>query len=292
MPDDDSSASSASSASSSSSSQGDDNPTSTKRPRTEQTPTSRTGPATAAPLEIAAPASSADSQRRSAVKSSRKIIVLLDQAKLETVKNRRGDYELINCDDHREICKRKLKIDPREFRPDICHQELLALIDSPLNKAGRLKVYVRTSKNVLFEVAPSVRIPRTYRRFSGLMVQLLHKLKIKAGKTSETLMNVIKNPFSQHLPAGTRVYGMSSQGTLYSPFALANEVLPEDDVSRGNSTPLPPICFIIGAMATGHVTLEDHPYIEHMISVSEYPLSGAAAISRILGGIEHRWGIV
>jgi rRNA small subunit pseudouridine methyltransferase Nep1 len=45
-------------------------------------------------------------------------------------------------------------------------------------------------------------------------------------------------------------------------------------------------------MATGHITVEDHPYIEKMISVSEYPLSGAAAISRILGGIENHWGIV
>jgi rRNA small subunit pseudouridine methyltransferase Nep1 len=55
---------------------------------------------------------------------------------------------------------------------------------------------------------------------------------------------------------------------------------------------LPPVCFVIGAMATGHVSMEDHPYIEKMISVSEYPLSGAAAISRILSGIENHWGIV
>jgi rRNA small subunit pseudouridine methyltransferase Nep1 len=45
-------------------------------------------------------------------------------------------------------------------------------------------------------------------------------------------------------------------------------------------------------MSSGHITMEDHPYIEEMISVSEYPLSGAAAISRILGGIEEHFGIV
>lgn len=69
---------------------------------------------------------------------SNRLIVLLDQAKLETIKNRRGNYELLNCDDHRELCKKKLKKDPKEFRPDICHQELLALLDSPLNKSGNL----------------------------------------------------------------------------------------------------------------------------------------------------------
>ena len=52
------------------------------------------------------------------------------------------------------------------------------------------------------------------------------------------------------------------------------------------------ICFIIGAMAAGNVTVEDHPYIEDMFSISGYPLSGACAIARLLGGIEQHWGIV
>jgi len=166
---------------------------------------------------------------------------------------------------------------------------MLALLDSPLNKAGCLQVYIKTCKNVLIEINPSIRIPRTYKRFSGLIVQLLHKMKIKAGGSSETLMKVIKNPFSQHLPAGTRVFGMSCQGTLYSPNALAAALVPPDPSAASGA---PPVCFIVGAMATGHVTVEDHPYIEKMFSVSEYPLSGAAAISRILGGIENYWGIV
>jgi hypothetical protein len=38
-----------------------------------------------------------------------------------------------------------------------------------LNKAGLLQVYVQTAKGVLIEINPSVRIPRTFKRFSGLM---------------------------------------------------------------------------------------------------------------------------
>jgi hypothetical protein len=41
---------------------------------------------------------------------------------------------------------------------------------------------------VLIEVNPKVRIPRTYKRFSGLMVQLLHKLKIRSATNSEVLL--------------------------------------------------------------------------------------------------------
>ena len=43
------------------------------------------------------------------------------------------------------------------------------LLDSPLNKAGLLQIYIHTAKNVLIEVNPKCRIPRTFKRFSGLM---------------------------------------------------------------------------------------------------------------------------
>jgi rRNA small subunit pseudouridine methyltransferase Nep1 len=216
------------------------------------------------------------------------LIVLLDQASLETVRNRRGLYELLNCDDHREICKKKLKKNPNDYRPDILHQELLALLDSPINKAGFLKIYIATKEKVLIEVNPSIRIPRTFKRFAGLMVQLLHKMKIKAGNDSTTLLKVIKNPFSQHLPPGTRCYGFEVEGTVYSPIALAKTIVPL--VPTNNNTP--PTCLIVGAMSTGNITIEDHPYIEKMLSISSYPLSGASALSRVMVGIEHHWGIV
>ena len=44
----------------------------------------------------------------------------------------------------------------------------MAVLDSPLNKSGRMKLYVQTEKNVLIEVNPKCRIPRTFKRFSGL----------------------------------------------------------------------------------------------------------------------------
>ena len=90
-------------------------------------------------------------------------------------------------------------------------QCLLTLLDSPLNKAGLLQVYIHTAKGVLIEVNPHVRIPRTFKRFSGLMgtfcafsvcgrktdvhdraVQLLHKLSIRGVNGPEKLLKVIK----------------------------------------------------------------------------------------------------
>jgi rRNA small subunit pseudouridine methyltransferase Nep1 len=252
-----------------------------KKARTEKDATATKSRLTTTPLEVA------DSNNDKVKPKSQPIIVLLDQATIETVKNKRGVYELLNCDDHRDLCKKKLKKDPNNYRPDILHQEMLALLDSPLNKAGMLRIYIKSEQNVLIEVNPSIRIPRTYKRFAGLMVQLLHKLKIKAGTESTTLLKVIKNPFQQYLPAGTHTYGIECEGTLYSPVSMAQDLLP--------ATPdegVPPVCFIVGAMSTGNVTIEDHPYIEKMLSISSYPLSGASALSRITAGIEHHWNIV
>lgn len=69
-------------------------------------------------------------------------------------------------------------------------QALLSLLDSPLNKAGLLQVcvaapavgasgpdgansprqvYIQTTTNVCIEVSPHIRVPRTYKRFAGLM---------------------------------------------------------------------------------------------------------------------------
>lgn len=43
------------------------------------------------------------------------------------------------------------------------------LFDSPLNRAGLLQVYIHTENNVLIEINPQTRIPRTFKRFAGLM---------------------------------------------------------------------------------------------------------------------------
>ena len=65
-------------------------------------------------------------------------------------------YGLLNVDDHANIL-RKLGRDFSTARPDITHQSLLMLLDSPLNRAGLLQVYIRTSQNVLIEVNPQIR---------------------------------------------------------------------------------------------------------------------------------------
>jgi rRNA small subunit pseudouridine methyltransferase Nep1 len=51
---------------------------------------------------------------------------------------KKDTHILLNGDDHADYIIKKLHKDPADFRPDIAHQSLLTLMDSPLNKSGKL----------------------------------------------------------------------------------------------------------------------------------------------------------
>ena len=205
-------------------------------------------------------------------------IFVLECATLETGKVGKG-FAILNCDDHANFIRRHGK-QPGDYRPDICHQALLAILDSPLNKAGKVKaVYVTTQKNVLFKVSPKTRVPRTFKRFCGLMVQLLQKLSIRSSNGPEKLMQVVKQPVTKYFPAGARRVGFSFSAPEVKKLPEYVASLP-DDV---------PVVFTVGAMAHGKV---DVAYTDDFISVSQYPLSAACCIGRICNALEQKFDIV
>eukprot|EP01095_Lingulamoeba_sp_RSL-Kostka_P017921 TRINITY_DN95_c0_g1_i1.p1 TRINITY_DN95_c0_g1~~TRINITY_DN95_c0_g1_i1.p1 ORF type:complete len:226 (-),score=73.31 TRINITY_DN95_c0_g1_i1:280-957(-) len=205
-----------------------------------------------------------------------KLIVILESANLETVK-RRDRFQLLNCDDHWNIIKKNGK-SPNECRPDITHQCLLTLLDSPLNKAGYLQVYIHTAKNVLIEINPRTRIPRTFKRFSGLMVQLLFKMSIRASDGNEKLLKVIKNPVTDHLPPGSRKIGLSEKGDLIDIDDYVSN-LPEDE----------PVVMAIGAYAHGR---ENVDYVEEEIAISSFNLSASVCCGKVTSAFEKKLGVL
>lgn len=207
---------------------------------------------------------------------SRRVVVVLQQASLETVKTKKG-FELLNCDEHVGL-QRKMNRDPAASRPDITHQLLLALLDSPLNKAGMLQIFIETTKNVLIEVSPATRIPRTFKRFAGLMVQLLHKMKVRAADSSETLLKVIRNPITDHLPVGAPIFGLEAGARLVDPLELPALV------PNGK-----PVVFVVGAMSHGDI---DADFIQATYCISRFPLSAACSVGKLLNAFEHAWGVL
>ncbi|MES1918830.1 18S rRNA pseudouridine methyltransferase [Bonamia ostreae] len=206
-----------------------------------------------------------------------KIHILLLNASLETLKTKNG-FELLDCDAHRSILL-KLKKDPNLFRPDIVHQCLLTLLDSPLNKSEKISIFVSTQKNVLIKINSKTRLPRTFRRFSGLMAQLLHKRKIRAAENKEVkLIQIIKNPITNHLPTNCLKIGTAMSGKLVK----LSEFLPS--LPRNS-----PVLWTIGAMAHGEARAD---FEEKSVSLSEFALSAATALSRICCSYEEFLGIL
>ncbi|KAJ4770394.1 Ribosomal RNA small subunit methyltransferase NEP1 [Rhynchospora pubera] len=210
-------------------------------------------------------------------KKKKGVIFVLEKACLEVGKVGKT-FQILNSDDHSNYL-RKQNRNPADYRPDIIHQALLAIFDSPVTKAGRLQaVYVRTEKGVLFEIKPHVRMPRTFKRFCGLMSQLLQKLSITAVGKREKLLNVIKNPVSRHLPVDSRRIGLS-----YSSEKSINLV---DYVA--NSSEDSTLVFVVGAMAHGVIDKEN---LDDFVSICNYPLSAACCLNRICGALEQKWNI-
>ncbi|XP_057548915.1 uncharacterized protein LOC130827261 [Amaranthus tricolor] len=205
-------------------------------------------------------------------------IFVLERASLEVAKVGKT-YQILNSEDHANFL-RKHNRDPAEYRPDIVHQALLMILDSPLNKAGRIRaVYVKTEKGILFEVKPHVRIPRTYKRFAGIMLQLLQKLSIYAAGKRDKLFRVIKNPVTQYLPLNSRKIGFSfSSDKLVDIQKYVTAV--KEDLNY---------VFVVGAMAHGKVNDE---YVEDYIAISGYPMSAAWCIARICEGLQQKWSIL
>ncbi|EER16849.1 nep1, putative [Perkinsus marinus ATCC 50983] len=211
--------------------------------------------------------------------TGQRLVVVLEKAALEVVQVK-GKYELLNSDDHKNILAKSGK-DISSYRPDITHQCLMMLLDSPLNKAGKLLIYVHTMNNVLIEVSPALRMPRTFKRFSGLIVELLNKNKIRAANSSEILMKVIANPVQKYLPAGGIKCGLSVDGRLLTCNSTISYNIP--------------VTVVIGAVAHGEPCSEPRfggDYVEETIAISNHGLSAAICCAKLTCALEDRWGII
>ncbi|PKU75403.1 hypothetical protein MA16_Dca020472 [Dendrobium catenatum] len=110
-------------------------------------------------------------------------------------------HVLLNSDEYANLLKKQSK-DPSDYCPDIVHQAPIAILDSLLTKAGRLRaLYVRSTRHALIEVKPHVRVPRT---FSAVV----RKVKNYCRRQTCEASPLIKNPVTDHLPVNSRKIGL------------------------------------------------------------------------------------
>lgn len=99
----------------------------------------------------------------------------------------------------------------RRGRPDIVHLFLLTVLESIVNKQGRLNTIIHTRNNDVITVHPETRIMRSYERFIGLMEQLYER-HVVPNEThplltlypNVSLQQVIENATADHVMVCSR----------------------------------------------------------------------------------------
>ncbi len=86
--------------------------------------------------------------------------------------------------------KAMLRLDDHERRgrPDIVHLSLMTLMETPLCKSGFLQSYIHLQDGRIIVIDPTVRLPRNYSRFVGLMEQLMINGRVPL--SGDSLLNI------------------------------------------------------------------------------------------------------
>lgn len=103
-------------------------------------------------------------------------------------------------------------------------------------------------------------------------------MRVRAADSSDTLLKVIKNPVSAHLPVGATLVGLEAGAKLVDPVDLPG-LLPKDG----------PVVFVVGAMSHGDIAPD---FITQTFALSRYPLSAACSVGKLLNAYEHAWGVI
>ena len=231
------------------------------------------------------------------------MIVILEHCPLASVSTDKG-YQLLS-EKHKGIHAKRNQ-DPAEWRPDVVHQCLLQLQDSALNRAGKLQVFLRSKKGICLMVDPRLRVPRSYRLFEKMMVMLFFKMKVRSSTGYLSLMKVVRNPITDHIPANLRIIRVEKDGELVDPFAFAQQLGSRDatrepcssstgtmqslvhDVVEGKQ--FAPFVFVIGGMSKGDVDCDWCPASRtESIRLGDRGMTAAAVCSTLCHAFEERW---
>jgi rRNA small subunit pseudouridine methyltransferase Nep1 len=162
-------------------------------------------------------------------------------------------------------------------RPDIIHFALMEALSTPLFLKNRLKVYVHTVKNKLIVIGDNLRIPKSYFRFEGIMINLFKEKIIKSADHKNMLLELHDNiTFEQFIINEVRpdkLIGLSSDGVKSS----AEAIVSRNSIKNNNH-----IAFVVGGFPKGHFSENTSRVFSCSFSIGELELEAHVVIARIL----------
>jgi rRNA small subunit pseudouridine methyltransferase Nep1 len=163
-------------------------------------------------------------------------------------------------------------------RPDIVHNTLLQILETPLNWEGRLRTFVHTQDDYVITINPKIRLPKNYLRFVGLVEQLFDEGHVPS--VGEPLLSIEK--MSLRLLVGRltpgKVLGLSSLGKPLLIRELAQYASELKD-------PL----VVVGGFPRGHLTDRTRQLVNEMFRVDRRSLDAWVVAGRLVYDFE--WSI-
>ena len=167
---------------------------------------------------------------------------------------------------------KKLQNNAKRGRPDIVHFALMEALSTPLFIENKLRVYVHTTNDKIIAIADSLRIPKSYVRFEGLMVKLFKDGAVKS-EEGAVLMELTDGTFESLLEgiAPEKIIGLSTAGVSGSAQQVA-KILADSENSA----------VVIGGFPRGHFSERTTRRLGPTYSISNIGLEAHVVIARII----------
>lgn len=177
---------------------------------------------------------------------------------------------------HAAMLSSKLEFAWKRGRPDLVHFALIEALSTPLFFNNLLQVYVSTISNQVVYIGENLRIPKSYPRFEGLMIDLFKKYHIREGKNATLLKlqnNVSLNSLINDTIKPVKVIGFSRTGVQSTPENIISTHISKDSCQ---------CAFIIGGFPSGHFTENTKRLCDYFYSIGNYSLEAHVVIARVL----------
>ena len=216
--------------------------------------------------------------------------LVIAEAALETVPKKLTDHPSVR--NHAEKTSRKpseilldrsyhhaamkgMQSDWKRGRPDIVHLALVEALATPLFKKGLLKMYIHTINDKLILIGDNLRIPKSYLRFEGLMIDLFKNKAIKSREGQlllELRDNITFGDLVKNMITAERIIALSTKGIRTS----------ADQLVFQNVSDSRHCAFVIGGFPKGHFSEDISSLCDCTYSIGSRGLEGHVVIARIL----------
>jgi rRNA small subunit pseudouridine methyltransferase Nep1 len=182
-------------------------------------------------------------------------------------RNRQSAEILLDRSKHHDAML-KLYEGGKRGRPDLVHTAVLSVTATPLFEQGKAKVYIHTRSNVVLELAPRLRPPKSYLLFRNLMEKVL------LGKESSQLFRVHAMTLARLLRMVVKpdyVVGLSTQGAPMKLERVAEELHEKHKPA-----------VLIGGFPHGHFSADTLKLVDQLARIHDRPLEAHTVASRLV----------